>query len=103
MRTPKQMQPILMTLNDPQINRDWQTAKTTRGIGTGVMILGLAMEGLGLLNQIQGNEGGTGLMLGGAGVALSGIIIKISANRPTRRAVTRYNDLQNGRVSQSVP
>jgi len=102
-RTPKQIQPILMTLNDPQINRDWQTAKTTRGIGTGVMVLGLAMEGLGLLNQIKGNEGGAGLLLGGAGVMLGGLIINISANRPTKRAITRYNDLQTGRISLYAP
>ena len=48
------MQYILLAKTDLRLNRDWQTAKTVRSIGTGVMALGLVLAGLGLLKSAKG-------------------------------------------------
>ncbi len=98
-RKPKQVESILLTKKDLQINRDWQTANTTRSIGTGVMVLGVVLEAVSLVKQVNGDEGGTNLLLGGAGLLLGGAIIQMFSKGPSERAIKRYNDLEMGRAS----
>jgi hypothetical protein len=99
LRKPKQVESILLTKNDLQINRDWQKAQTVRSVGTGVSAIGLVIMSMGLVQQIRGNEGGTNLLVGGAGVMLGGTIVGAFANRPSKRAMGRYNGLHTGRIT----
>lgn len=99
LRKPKQVESILLTKNDLQINRDWQQAQTIRSIGTGISAIGVIIMGMGLVQQIRGNEGGTSLLVGGAGGMLVGGIVGAFANRPSKRATYRYNGLHTGRLA----
>lgn len=101
-RKPARIESILLTKNDLQINRDWRAAKTTRNVGTGVMVLGLVLEAVSLVKQVSGDEGGADLLLGGAGLFLGGAIIQVFGKAPTERALRRYNDLEMGRTGPSV-
>lgn len=101
LRKPKQVQSILLAKNDLQINRDWQTAQTVRNVGTGISAVGVVLMGIGLIQQIKGDDGGTNLLLGGAGVMLGGFVVGAFSNKPSKRVMYRYNSLHLGRIAPS--
>ncbi|MBK6929801.1 MAG: hypothetical protein IPH12_02695 [Saprospirales bacterium] len=99
-KSPKALEQIIHQAKDAEAEQLLREYKNMRTIGTVVMIGGLGLETVALMKQLNSNgDGGsaTGLLLGGAGLLLTGAIIQaVGWSGKGKAAVQRYNTVVGG-------
>lgn len=102
--SPREIEVITKTLNDPDINTRVSNARTQINIGRGAMYVGVGLELIGLLTIKKDNLGllefsssSTSLLVGGAVVLLGGVIVQGLGFNKLKSAATDYNNIKSGK------
>lgn len=102
--SPKDVEAITQTLNDPNINAQVRNARTQINIGTGIMVGGLVLELGSLLTLKKDNLGliefspsSSALLIGGAAALLGGVIVQRLGFNKLKSAAAAYNNIKSGK------
>lgn len=92
----KVLKAILLAPNDPEINASIQKIKGKRALSSVVVGIGVVVMGAGGAVTGLGEDGGTAIMAGGAGILVIGTALGGGTGKHLQRAVTRYNQVVGG-------
>lgn len=92
----KDLKAILLAPNDAEINASIQKIKGKRALSSVVVGIGVVVMGAGGAATGLGEDGGTAIMAGGAGILVIGTALGGGTGKHLERAITRYNQVVGG-------
>ena len=109
--SPREVEDITKTLNDPTINAHVSNARTQMNIGLGAMWAGVALEAISLVSLKKDNLGliefsssSTSLLIGGCALLVGGVVVQRLGFKKLKTAAGDYNTIKSGKkgISYSI-